>query len=153
MCCLVLLLVWRWAHNRPHIAALNKNYCIFFLETFLTLSIFKKRKWQGKKKKEEKNAFISKLAYIAVQKSHLLMRQNASQLAISVYLPISQGCVCLHFVCRVLPGDILVCSCCWNSSPGLCLFLSSNKGNSGVLTFIQSEGRLAYKTLWCTVCK
>lgn len=35
--------------------------------------------------------------------------------------PISQGCVCCTFVCRVLPGDIPVRSCCRNSTLGLCL--------------------------------
>lgn len=36
---------------------------------------------------------------------------------------------------------------------GCVSFYHQIKGNSGVLTFIQSEGRLAHKTLWCTVCK
>lgn len=36
--------------------------------------------------------------------------------------PISQGCVCCTFVCRVLPGDIPVRSCCRNSTLGLCPF-------------------------------
>lgn len=73
------------------------------------------------------------------------MRPNTTQPAIFLYLPISQGCVCLSFVCRVLPRDIPVCSCCLNSTLGLCLFLSSNKEASGVLTFTWMKGALQTK--------
>lgn len=73
------------------------------------------------------------------------MRPNTTQPAIFLYLPISQGCVCLSFVCWVLPRDIPVCSCCLNSTLGLCLFLSSNKEASGVLTFTWMKGALQTK--------
>ena len=73
------------------------------------------------------------------------MRPNTSQLLLllSIYQFLKD--VCLRFVCRVLPGDIPVCSCYWNSTPGLRLFLSSNKEDSGVLTFIWMKGALHTK--------
>lgn len=127
------------SYQTTHLASVQSQ--AIWLETFWhfpTWGIFHKRRWQAP-------PFISGLPHISVQISHILMRPNTSQPAIFLYLPISQGCVCLSFVCRVLPGDIPVCSCCLNSTLGLCLFLSSNKEASGVLTFTWMKGALQTK--------
>lgn len=65
-------------------------------------------------------------------------------------IPASYGCPWWSFVCRVLPGDIPVCSCCWNSTLGLSLFVfkSSNDYDSGVLTFAWIKAASCTKHLW-----
>lgn len=129
MCCLVLLSLCRWAHIGPHISLLYKSLKL----DFAIFQLGESFKREGDSGKKGNPPFISSLPCIARQNLHFLMR-NTSQPAVSVCLAVSQGCDCLSFVCRVLPGDIPVCSCCWNSSAGLCLFLSWNKEDSGVLT-------------------
>lgn len=65
-------------------------------------------------------------------------------------IPVSYGCPWWSFVCRVLPGDIPVCSCCWNSTLGLprFVFKSSNGCDSGVLTFSWIKGASCTQHLW-----
>lgn len=121
-----------------------QNHCSLIRNTFQLGESLRNESNAGLKKNNP-NLFISALPYISEQDSNFLMRPNTSQPAISVSLPISQGCVCLSFVCWVLPGDIPVCSCYWNSTAGLCLFLSSNKEDSGVLTFTWMKGALHTK--------
>lgn len=147
-----------WGHIGPHIVPLYKIIAVRSESVWLRLTLgilLREAKTSMEKKRKKKETSFQLCATLLHCLCIFRSGSNFSYYLLLIVFsfrhfvsPISQGCVCCTFVCRVLPGDIPVRSCCRNSTLGLCLsffFSPSNKEDSGVLTFTWMTGALHTK--------